>query len=85
MGGPRPRIILERLDPLSNTLHDLAASAGSTWNARLGLPLARLDWILGSEEFVCHSSEVIRAGQSDHWPVLADLEFRQKNSQPGVS
>ena len=60
---------------LSAQLHDLAASAGCTWNARLGRPLARLDWILGTEELQSLHCEVLREGESDHWPVLADLRL----------
>lgn len=60
---------------LARQLRDLAEGAGATWNAWLGLPLARLDWILGSEELRGAGYEVLRAGTSDHWPVLADVEL----------
>lgn len=60
---------------LSRELRDLSKSAGPTWNARVGLPLARLDWILGSEELSGLGCEVLREGKSDHWPVLADVDY----------
>ena len=60
---------------LCSELRDLACDAGATWNARLGLPLARLDWILGSPELQTVGSEVLRVGKSDHWPVLVDVEL----------
>lgn len=66
---------------LSKSLFDLASEAGPTWNARLGLPLARLDWIMGSEELRARGCQVIRAGGSDHWPVLADI--KRATHQPG--
>lgn len=60
---------------LGRELSDLAGRAGPTWHARLELPLARLDWILGTSELRSLKSEVLRGGQSDHWPVLADLRY----------
>ncbi len=60
---------------LGRELSDLAGRAGPTWNARLGLPLGRLDWILGTSELRPLQSEVLRVGRSDHWPVLVDLEY----------
>ena len=61
---------------LATQLHDLAGSSGATWNAGLGLPIARLDWILGSSEVRSKSARVLRTEGSDHWPVVADLEVR---------
>ncbi len=63
---------------LASKLQDLAAEAGPTWNAGLGLALARLDWVLGTEEFTPRGCRVLRAGESDHWPVLVDLELEAR-------
>ena len=61
---------------LGSEFRDLAGEAGGTWNAGIGLPIARLDWILGTPEIQCLGCEVLRAGESDHWPVLADIEWK---------
>lgn len=62
---------------LTRQLRDLAPT-GPTWNAGLGLPLARLDWVMGSREWRPLSNEVWRVGTSDHWPVLADLALSRE-------
>lgn len=65
---------------LGTKLQDLGADAGATWNARIGLPLARLDWVLGSAELRALNSKVLRVGESDHWPLMVDVEMGSASS-----
>lgn len=65
---------------LATQLHDLAGSSGPTWNGGLGLPIARLDWILGSSELRSTGAKVLRTRGSDHWPVVVDLELCSRDT-----